>query len=336
MTPKLSGHVYSKKAGGHRRSYVNTLANVTGLTALIGEDKKPGPLKLALTKHLLLAGLEDGIFRNLFILMIRSLLLKRTTVIAMNPGRIINGGLFQHKLQGIVMRFLHWLPTVKTLSILPFYLNPKFKAFTNNWIYDPQFWDLDLNEVNKISTPLSEDILEQAKGREILLFLGHKSYIKGFDRLVEIMEADKDIISRFCIVAAGSIEKSTLKMPERFSKAGGVAIDRYLSEDEVLSLKTTSSVVWALYDPYYNSSSGMFGRAMQLGKKTIVRKGTYIEQMANELGYPVFSVDFHDTDQILAALRNIATTPMLSDYSATISELKVLSISRIQKYVTLK
>lgn len=300
------GYVFTNKLNGHRESYQNLFCKITKFDPITCEDQPRLTIKLISTNKLIIACLEDNIIYHLWLIFIRTLLFKKTVAIAMNPARSFNGGLFKHKLQSLLMKALKLNPFVKTLTILPFYLDSRLSKLADDWIYDPQFWDLNLEEISKINTDLADEILAKAKGRKILLFLGKANQIKGFDRLVEVMEQDLTLGKKLFILAAGNHTGATKGLLERFADVGGNIVNRFLSEDEVTSLKYNSDIIWALYDPYYNSSSGLFGRAMQLGKDVFVRKDSYIANMALNLDYPVQAVEFNDTNRMVHLLNILA------------------------------
>lgn len=97
-------------------------------------------------------------------------------------------------------------------------------------------------------------------------------------------------------------------------------MNRFLSEDEVTSLK-------------YNSSSGLFGRAMQLGKDVFVRKDSYIANMALNLDDPVQAVEFNDTNRMVHLLNILADSNADDDLKQNykLEHNKNLSVAKILK-----
>ncbi|WP_436798356.1 hypothetical protein [Mesorhizobium ventifaucium] len=301
------GYVTVGSPLGHRESYVETLSGVTGLTRLI-EPRGVSTLRTLLAADsVLFATLEDDIAFFFVVAILRAVLGRRTVAIFMSPRLCFIGGFFKTTVRRHAFRLLKRLRSVTLLSILPFYLDQRFASVADNWIYDPQFWDLDSRTAyaDWPDSALAQDVKRKAQGRPILLFLGGPSVMKGFPFLAKILQAKPAITDRLMIVVAGKVPADQKRFAELVSEAGGLVIDRYLTDDEVLSAKLCATCLWACYDPSYDSSSGLFGRAMQLGKQAIVRRGSYIDSIASHLNYPVHRCAFGDIDEGVAILTKI-------------------------------
>jgi glycosyltransferase involved in cell wall biosynthesis len=302
---------------GHRGSYVETLSGVTGLTRLI-EPRAVSTLRTLLAADaVLFATLEDDVVFFSAVAMLRAVLGRHTVAIFMNPRVCFIRGSIKSKARRHVFRFLKRLQSVTLLSIMPFYLDQRFASVADDWIYDPQFWDFD-NRIENADWPdssLAHDVKRKAQGRPILLFLGGPSFMKGFPFLAEILRAAPAITERLMIVVAGKIPEDQRRSAELVSGAGGLVIDRYLTDDEVVSTKRCATCLWACYHPSYDSSSGLFGRAMQLGKQVIVRRGSYVDAIAAHLEYPVHRCAFDDVEEGVAILMKVgqAAAPPQSD-----------------------
>lgn len=77
---------------------------------------------------------------------------------------------------------------------------------------------------------------------------------------------------------------------------GGVVFDRMVSDEELLSLYGASDLVWSCYSPHYNQSSGIFGRAFQLGKPSLVRESSYLADLADILEHPALRLPFGEVN----------------------------------------
>lgn len=310
------GFVTVGSPGGHRESYVETLSGMTGLTRLI-EPRGISTLRTLLAADaVLFATLEDDIAFFFAVAILRAVLGRHTVAIFMSPRRCFTPG-FYSVVRRHAFRFLKRLRRVTLLSILPFYLDRRFASVADDWIYDPQFWDLDsrIENADWPDSALAQDVKRKAQGRPILLFLGGPSVMKGFPFLAKILQAKPAITDRLMIVVAGKVPADQKRFAELVSEAGGLMIDRYLTDDEVLSAKLCATCLWACYDPSYDSSSGLFGRAMQLGKQAIVRRESHIDSIASHLNYPVHRCAFGDIDEGVAILMKIgeANTQPQSD-----------------------
>ncbi|WP_287375467.1 hypothetical protein [Mesorhizobium sp.] len=132
------------------------------------------------------------------------------------------------------------------------------------------------------TSQLSRDVLTAAGGRAILCFLGSVRKSKGFRFLVDIVSDHPDLVKDVFVVAVGSVDPASGGDCARLISAGGMVVDRFVSDDELLSLYKTCDLAWCCYEPEYDQASGVFGRSVQLGARPIIRKGSYLEKYAQE------------------------------------------------------
>ena len=86
-----------------------------------------------------------------------------------------------------------------------------------------------------------------------------------------------------------------------------------------VSLMRQADLLWCCYNPIYDQSSGIFGRAIQIGRPTIVRKGSCLEGWQKEYGFG-FAVDYGDIDALIAALDRPLTQTDRSQQNQGIAE----------------
>ena len=96
--------------------------------------------------------------------------------------------------------------------------------------------------------------------------------------------------------------------------AGGVFVDRQLRDDEILPIYAMADVVWTCYRPDYDQSSGIFGRAIQLDKPTIVRRESYLAVLQAGLGKQGYAVPYADPPAAVAALRSMTTPSRVQEH----------------------
>jgi len=66
-----------------------------------------------------------------------------------------------------------------------------------------------------------------------------------------------------------------------------------ISDEELFSLYGCADYIWCKYALSNEISSGIFGRAYQLGKVAIVREGSYLDSLAQHIIHPtVHNIDF--------------------------------------------
>lgn len=296
-------YVYTIAEAGHRASWIKLFSGISGYEPLIGPPSAQLAKQMIAADEVLYTTLEDALGFFARVALGRALRGKRTRVLMMNPGRALHGGRITHAIKYVYLRFFKMFPGVDSLSIIPFYIDPRLARLSTGWFYDPQFWDLTPGELVPQSCPLSEEIAAKAAGRKILLFLGRMDVSKGSRFFVECLRAHPDLAETHFFVAAGKAADQMKPLGADLETLGGLHIDRYLTDEEVICLKHGCDTLWACYDPYYNSSSGLFGRALQLGKDVLIREPSYLDVMATELGFPAGRVAYGDTEAVKAYLQ---------------------------------
>jgi hypothetical protein len=216
---------------------------------------------------------------------IRGLLRRPTIGISISPERCLNKKGFPNLLKRYLFLVCKVIPKVYVLSILPFDVEPRLGQLVSNWIYDPQFWDLGYLNINDKSRLPKEIVkLRQVSGeRAIVVSLGKQDIIKGAAYFVHLYNSSEILRNAALFVMVGNcslIESSDL---DKFRSLGGVVVDRFVTEEELIACYEIADCVWACYDPDYNQSSGIFGRAIQIGVPVIVRKGSYLEEIHRKL-----------------------------------------------------
>jgi hypothetical protein len=80
--------------------------------------------------------------------------------------------------------------------------------------------------------------------------------------------------SRFRFIACGKAVPALTEHAAVLCEAGGVAVNRVVSDAELLGAYAASDAVWCLYPPAGDHATGILGRAAQLGLPVVVRQGS--------------------------------------------------------------
>lgn len=211
----------------------------------------------------------------------------------------------KYRLKRLIFQTLCRLPNTHIITILPFAVDDRFHTVANDWIYDPQFWDLEYQREqihDKASGKLSETIRRSAGQRRILVALGSQYRLKGFDFFSRIWSEQPEIRKHYLFVAAGSVAEECEESAHRFVETQGMLIDRFISDEEMFELYDAADAVWSCYPPDYDQSSGIFGRAFQLAKPSVVREDALLFRLARALEHPSVSLLFGDTKAALHRL----------------------------------
>lgn len=209
------------------------------------------------------------------IALLRALRGRRTTGLFLRPMQCFRTERpFVYATKRWVFRALRHLPGLRLLSIIPFEVEPRLAQVCHDWIHDPQLWDLWLDGPPELpDTALSRRVAAAANGRDVIIFIGAGNRIKGFDGFAaEALERRESVLS----VMAGRVAPDFAAEAQRLSAAGMVVENRFVTDDEILSLYKVADLAWCRYTPDYDQASGIFGRAVQTGVIPIVREGSVV------------------------------------------------------------
>jgi hypothetical protein len=204
------------------------------------------------------------------------------------PGDCFIEGSIKATIRRLLFSFVSRLPHVHILSILPPEVFPRLHEVATDWIYDPQLWDLEyLNDVSAEPGPKIVDQLATAsRGRRFLIALGAQNKIKGFDYLVDVWCASPRLREEYIFVVAGKLAAASAAQAKRFVDLGGILINERITNGELLYLYQKADIIWSCYAEGYDQSSGIHGRAVQLGIPVVVRNDSCIDRLGKLLAYP--------------------------------------------------
>jgi len=280
-------HVFNE--AGHRASYRDFLSDRLDLAAVTGRIDAAMARRLIAADRLLFATVSRGTaFKAVFIGMIRAMLGKRTLAICMagdwyrDPARLVRSAVTR-----MLFRLLDATGRFRVFSIIPYELMPELARTTSDWILDLCLWDLP-DHITRDSLPqtdLSRRTVDAAAGRAIVVFLGRANQRKGYSKLASLA---RRISSDALIVSAGLVAEECRTDAETLRAGEMIVEDRRISEEELISLYGVADYVWCHYDERSSAmSSGVFGRAVQLGRTAVVPVGSYLDRLAGLLEHPV-------------------------------------------------
>lgn len=242
----------------------------------------------------LIPSIEAGFALYVLICLVRALCGRRTVGLLFRPGPALSGRSVRLRAKRLALGLLRRLPRVRTLTILPFAVEPGFADIADGWIYDLQLWDLEPAEraaVRAVRGALAEDIRERAGGRTVCCAIGRQDKSKGFDRFVRLYGEDPDLRAAVLFAFGGKVEAEAKRHVLTFEQAGGFACDRPLSDAELLEFYAAADLVWCAYDPDYDQASGILGRAVQGGIPVVVRRGSLLHRLCVLENFPHIALD---------------------------------------------
>ena len=191
------------------------------------------------------------------------------------------------------MRALRRLSTTRTLTILPFSVEPGFATIADDWIHDFETWDLtgDDRLASRPLGPLGAEIIEAAQGRKVCCTIGRQDASKGFDQFSHLYLSSPRLREAMLFASGGKVAPELAEDATAFGAAGGFARPRFITDDELLDLYACADLIWCVYAPNYDQASGILGRAMQLGIPVVVRKGSLIQRLCAIEGVAHIALD---------------------------------------------
>jgi glycosyltransferase involved in cell wall biosynthesis len=317
--------VYDRPASGHEARAVEIISRVLDARPLIAPldtarpklEAWPGPVFLCSVNNYV------DIFGRICV---RRLLAGRRTIGQfIRDPRTYRENLKRIYLSGrlnrtrILVEIVLRLPSVHPVSILP--PAPGWPPRFRHWLYDPEWWDLSVAPLAELDVPLPT-----RPGGQTIVYMGRVQPRKGTAFFLRAAgeAARRKMNLQFVIV--GDASELTQAQKTDFAAAGGVILARAEDDAAFVSFIRKADWAWCCYDPQWEASSGIFGRALQLGTKSIVRRGSYLAHFHGRHAKGI-EVDYDDVDGLLDGLTRPDTW---RTGSVDIAELASFSIKQLR------
>lgn len=262
--------VYSATLTGRRPAYLRALDRLFG-----ARRAGLGRILLSRTPVLFLM-IEEAFISYIVICLLRAVVGRRTVGLLLRPMPFVASSRLRCRLKRMLLHWLKRFEAVQTLTVLPFTVLPAAAFVARDWIYDIELWDLTDEERAAVECLRQE---RRPGDRLVLMSLGRQSARKGFDLFIESYERFAGLRDRFRFIACGKVAPGLLGRATVFRGAGGVAVDRVISDAELLGAYAASDLVWCLYPPAGDHATGVLGRAAQLGIPVFVREGSLAHRL---------------------------------------------------------
>lgn len=262
--------IYSRRATGRRPTYLRALERLFGARrAGLGDILfSPAPVLFLMVEEAFLLYVVVGL--------LRALMGRRTAGLVLRPMPLVLSRRQSCRWRRAMLGWLKRFERIHTLTILPFSVLPAFSTIAKGWIYDFQLWDLTDAEREAVERLRSE---RQPGGRRVLSAIGTQSRSKGFDLFTDSYVRSAALREHFQFIACGRIGPALADYAAAFSEAGGVTVDRSVSDAELLGAYAASDAIWCLFPPVGDHASGVLGRAAQLGIPVVVRYGSLAHRL---------------------------------------------------------
>jgi hypothetical protein len=325
IEPNLTGH------GFNQLSAIRALFSEAGIVS----DHKIKVWPHLLTRNpVLFPSLDGYLLTFLLVAPIRSLFCSRTVAIWHRPTSSTTGRSVKNYVKRCGARWIKHVPLVAIVSVQRPELEPRIAGLVTDWIYQTFQWH------NPSKMPQAQDdrndfertIRLYAGQRAILIYLGLIDRAKGFEFFVELIETVCDG-DEFAFVAAGTVKHDCADIAKRFINAGGLLIDRHISDCEFLAGAELADWVWTCYRPDNDQYSAIFGLAYQAGSRVIVRNDSFVARMAADLEYPTVEVQYGDAKGAIDTIRASRMLKIVKPKGEIISMMKEQTRERLFHYL---
>lgn len=262
--------VYSRSQIGRRPAYLRAMERLFGARKARLRDL------LFSRAPVLFLMMEEAFLLYLVTSVLRALTGRRTVGLLLRPMPLVISRRPLMRCKRLALRWLKRLPRCQTLTIVPFSVFPAFSSIANGWIYDFQLWDLTAEERDAVDTLRRE---RRPSDYGVVTAIGTQNRRKGFDLFADTYTRSSDLRRRFQFIACGMVAPGVANYAAAFCEAGGVTVDRAVSDCELLGAYAASDAVWCLYPPAGDHASGILGRAAQLGLPVVVRYGSLAHRL---------------------------------------------------------
>lgn len=289
IRPLIPLQIHISVNSGHHPSYQALFLRILGGEPSTGPIRGRRFWRLVRASRVFFATIDADYAGFISVALLRALQGKPTTGLFLRPLQCFRTERpFVYAAKRRVFRWLRRVPGLRILSIIPYDLHPELREVSHDWIHDPQLWDLWLDGPPVLpDTALSRQVAAKRQGRTVMIFIGSANRIKGFSCFVEVAQRAPETL----LVVAGRIAPEYQDEAQQLRANGMIVEDRYVTDDEILSLYKVADYAWCRYAPDYDQASGVFGRAAQTNAVPIVRDGSLLERLARSLGVRYSTAD---------------------------------------------
>jgi glycosyltransferase involved in cell wall biosynthesis len=313
MAEALKILVFDQPRKGHHKRLVQVLCASLGASPLVRPIARAWWRLIAWRGAVICNSCSEYVAPFLAICAARFVLGRRTVAILVRDPRT------RWKDTAWRRRLFNWvtgLPTVRLLTLT----EPAAGSAGDDWIHDSEWWDLSVCPL-----PTRAVTFPGGAGRPTILFLGDIHARKGiaFFIATALAASRRGLPCKF--VLAGDTSGLDRQSNTDLAEAGIFVLPRVEDDATFVSLIRACDWLWCCYRPDWDGSSGLYGRALQLGIKAIIRRGSYLERFQRQYGNGV-AVQYGDANALLdtlAARCDIRQAPAAAFASRAIARLQV-------------
>lgn len=176
---------------------------------------------------------------------------------------------------------------------------------------------------------LTNQILRQKKGRQVVLLAGSLGKWKGIYELLEALYKDRHLVSKYLFVFSGKIVDKTFTSSELeaihfwMDELGDAIVYNHVRIREYAGFNSIVDAADIIYAVYKNpQSSGLVSKAILLNKKILCGTSGFVPELMDFLQYPHQKININkiDSAKVAMSLNALSTERMtcceVDDYKA--------------------
>lgn len=265
----MKGCVYARRGPGHFDNYAEVLARLLGLER---EDMPLRQLRRIFSFRTIV--FLDATFHLLYLpfLLLRSLLGMHNVFIVMR-SRFVKSRNFYHRLKGWLFKALRRSTRTYFISIDLRAKDAEMEPYYDLFIDDLQLWDLPYLELTSERPGELEGIARDRPSMLVCGLLDADHHRKCPDELIPFLTGYGGPVQ---VIVAGRVKNCDVEALD--ASPSVTVIPRYVRDEELMHLYSVSDAVYAYYSLKVKQPSGVFGRAVQMAKWAVVKKGSYLDR----------------------------------------------------------
>lgn len=268
--------IFSVTKKGHYDEYAEVFSRLVRGKII---RSRPAQLKHSLSKHPIL--FVDGDTTHLLfvpVIVFRSLMGFKNYMMSIRTEYIVEIP-WQRRVKYPLYRLLRKFSNTRIISTHQDARRSEYEPFITDFIHDVQYWDVPFLDTRVSRVPE----IAKSGSKRLLSVIGELNEKKSRADLLRFLKNNRGLA--FTIVFAGIVPEKDLAFLR--SHPDCLVLNRYITRPELFYIYEASTWIWAFYGKDVRRPSGIFGRAVQLRKKVIVRKNGFLSRTNRDNPYMI-------------------------------------------------
>lgn len=281
--------IYINNNNGHRKFAAQTLSYIVNDHQITNRLN----LRSIFCKNLIFVTIEDNIFVFFLLAFIRDMFKLKTGGLLFSPWDIFKKRSVKAKFKKSTLIYFKKRTNINVISYVPHYLDERYLLISKDWIYDLEFWDLNLLQ--------RKHLISQNNNKNIsnsIAYIGGLDKRKGIKLLAYMKTNAQSNNLNLNFVAKGKVMGDENEIFDAIEVLVAEKDKRHLTDEEFIETAVNSSFLWCCYEPSYDASSGIFGRALQLNKIPIIRENSVLDEISRYENLECIRIPFKEEQEV--------------------------------------